>query len=144
MAKKAKKRVWVLQAMVFSALRRAFRTYPPYKETLDDAKEEYYIDSKKGKKLRRVRFRCNKCGKKYARTNVAVDHRIPVVDFTGVAKQEDGETDFNIYIKRLYCARGNLQILCLPCHKEKTKDEGKQRTASKTTTKIQPTRKGKK
>jgi 5-methylcytosine-specific restriction endonuclease McrA len=143
MAKKAKKkRVWVLQAMVFSVLRRAFRMYPPYKETLDDAKEEYYVDSKKGKKMRRVRFKCAKCSKKYARTNIAVDHIIPVVDFTGVAKQEDDTPDFNIYIKRLYCARKNLQILCLPCHKAKTKDEGKQRTASKTTTK--PTRKGSK
>lgn len=146
MAKKAKKkRVWVLQAMVFSALRRAFRTYPPYKETLDEGKEEYYVDSKKGKKLRRVRFKCEKCNKKYARANIAIDHIVPVIDVAGVAKRPNGQPDFNEYIDRLYCAKSNLQRLCLTCHKAKSKEENKQRlTIKKNNSATTPTRKGKK
>lgn len=128
MVKKAKKKSgWVLQATVFSALRRSFRTYPPYKETLEASKEEYYINSKKGTKMRRVRFVCNSCGNKYSRKGVAIDHIQPVIDLAGVARQPDGEVDFNVYIKRLFCPKSNLQTICKKCHTEKSAAEGKLR-----------------
>lgn len=145
MVKKAKKkRVWVLQAAVFSALRRIFRTYPPYRETLDEAKEEYFVASKKGTKMRRVRFACNKCGKKYARKGVSIDHDSPVIQVTGSPRQPNGEIDYNVYIDRLFCTKDNLNCLCNKCHKEKSAIEVKQRakfrkpTTAKKTTKRKP------
>jgi 5-methylcytosine-specific restriction endonuclease McrA len=144
MVKKAKKkREWVLQAAVFSALRRIFRTYPPYREVLDEAKEEYYVNSKKGTKMRRVRFACNHCGNKYARKGIAIDHITPVVDLSGLAKQPDGEVDFNVYIKRLFCPKSNLQSLCKKCHAVKSASEGKVRAKLRKPTTQKPKRKTK-
>jgi hypothetical protein len=145
MAKKAKKKEWVLQAAIFSMLRRGFRTFPPYKETLDEAKEVYFIKSKKGKQLRRVRFRCTTCKQKFARANIVVDHVEPVISVTGVAQQLNGQPDFNKYIDRLYCAKSNLQAICKTCHTAKSNAENKlRREAKKPKTTTKPTRKGSK
>lgn len=124
------KRRWVLQAAVFSALRRIFRTYPPYSNVRNRAKEEFYIKSKKGKSLRRVRFKCEMCGKKYSSKNVAVDHIEPVIGISGLKRQPNGDPDFNVYIARLFCSEENLQLLCSPCHANKSKNENKQRNAN--------------
>lgn len=128
-----KKRKWVLQAAVFSALRRIFRTYPPYNEVRNRAKEVYYVKSKKGKDLKRVRFKCESCGGKYAAKNVAIDHVESVVPVTGLPTQTNGDPDFNVYIKRLFCGIDNLQLLCKKCHADKSKNENKQRKKKRKT-----------
>jgi len=110
------KRVWNLEAAVYSALRRAHRNSPEYHQTLKNAKSDYYIPSKKGKPMRRVQFECAECGSKSSRKNVAVDHKEPVVAVTG-------KTDFNEYIARLFCGIKGLQILCKVCHNKKSKLE---------------------
>lgn len=118
------KRVWVRDAAIYSALRRAHRNSPEYQETLKAAKEEYFILSKKGKKLRRVHFRCAKCGNKGSRKVVAVDHRESVVPVTG-------KTDLNTYADRLFCGIKGLDILCKECHDSKSKAENKLRRMHK-------------
>jgi 5-methylcytosine-specific restriction endonuclease McrA len=108
---------WVEQAVVISAMRRAFRRYPAYKQCLQNAKSEYHILSKHGKNLRRVQFECASCRDKYSQKNIAVDHILPVVD------PNSGFVDYDTYAKRLFCALDNLQILCKACHKTKSKTE---------------------
>lgn len=49
-------------------------------------------------------------------TNIFVDHREPVVPLTGFTTWDD-------YIKRLFCEVDNLDLLCKPCHDEKTSEE---------------------
>lgn len=111
-------------------LRRAFKRCPQFTESLRRAKEEYFVESKHGKQMRRVRFTCATCGRKFINKSgareIAVDHRVPVVD------PAVGFVDFNTYIDRLLCPIDNLQILCnyagvrdgvKSCHKIKTAQE---------------------
>jgi 5-methylcytosine-specific restriction endonuclease McrA len=99
------------------------------------AKEVYYIKSKKGKDLKRVRFKCEECSKKFSAKNVAVDHIEPVIEIGGVPVRSNGLPDFNVYIDRLFCGIENLQLLCKPCHKKKTAAEAKQRATKRSKTK---------
>jgi len=112
---------WNEQAVVLNAMRRAFRTYPPYKECLRRAKSEYFIMSQKNTPMRRVEFTCAKCLKKFKQKEIAVDHIDPVVDPMA------GVTTYDNYAKRLFCSLDNLQVLCnigsTSCHKAKSKAE---------------------
>lgn len=114
------KRVWVKEAAIYSALRRAHRNSPEYRESLSAVKSEYFIKSKKGKDMRRVHFQCAACQKKAPRKQVRVDHIEPVVPVSG-------KTTFDNYIDRLFCGKKGLQILCVPCHNEKSKRENAER-----------------
>lgn len=109
--------VWVEQREVISALRRVFRRYPPFKECLANAKSEYFIPSKKGKLMRRVHWECAKCKTKVTQKNRDVDHINPVID------PATGFAGYDAYALRLFCALVNLQVLCKPCHKAKSKLE---------------------
>jgi hypothetical protein len=99
-----------------------------FSEALNRAKVEYFEDSKHGKKLRRVHFKCNKCGRFFKNKGgeIAVDHIDPVVSI------EDGFVNMDVYINRLFCTVDNLQVLCnysgerdglKSCHKIKTSEE---------------------
>jgi 5-methylcytosine-specific restriction endonuclease McrA len=112
-----KKRVWVRDAAIYSALRRAHRNSPEYHEALKLAKSEYFILSKKGKQMRRVHFQCAHCPTKATRKNVAVDHINAVID------PRVGKTTLDDYANRLFCGTIGLQILCKPCHSVKSKLE---------------------
>jgi 5-methylcytosine-specific restriction endonuclease McrA len=115
--KPRKKKVWALEAAVFSALRRAQRNSPASRDCLNNAKTEYFIPSKKGKPMRRVQFTCANCGAKASRKGVQVDHIDPVIDpLTGFQGYEE-------YIKRLFVITDRLQVLCKQCHKAKSKIE---------------------
>lgn len=116
---------WVEQAVVISAMRRAFRRYPAYKQCLDNAKTEYFIPSKHGKKLRRVQFECTSCHSQNSRKLIEVDHVASVVDPT------TGFVDYNTYALRLFCNLDNLAVLCKTCHKTKSKQEAATRAKSR-------------
>lgn len=64
-------------------------------------------------KVSRGKYRCAKCDKIFARKNINVDHIIAMGRFK----------DFNLYIERLFCESNGLQILCLACHRSKTKKD---------------------
>jgi 5-methylcytosine-specific restriction endonuclease McrA len=129
--KAKKKRTWNLQAAVYSALRRIFRTYPAYQDCRNRVKEEYFIKSKKGKPMRRVRFVCELCGTKVTNKKICCDHIEPVIPIEGLKKQANGLPDFNQYIDRLFCGPENLQVICEKCHKSKSAEESKARKKGK-------------
>jgi len=122
---KKKKKTWSVEAAVFSALRRKFKTYPPYKETRDAAKVEYFVKSKHGKDMRRVHFQCAHCQQYFKDKDIAVDHIDPVNE------PEVGFVDFDTYVQRLFCPLENLQILCKSCHKKKSAEETKTRAKAR-------------
>lgn len=110
---------------LISQLRRISLKYPPAFEVVNENKEVYYITSKKGKQLRRVKFVCMKCGKRdLKRTEVELDHIIPCVDSTGFA-------DMGVFLERLFCDKSNYQLLCKECHLKKTQSEREVRLINK-------------
>lgn len=102
-------------SFIVSVLRSGTRRYPPKFETLNEAKTE----KKKNKRTGRLaqHYLCAICENDFPATEIQVDHIKPVVDPT------KGFTTWDTYIKRLFCAKNNLQTVCKPCHKTKTKEE---------------------
>lgn len=125
------KKAWNQEAAIYSALRRAYRSSTAVNACLEDVKEVYFILSKKGKQLRRVRFKCARCGQMFSRKEVAVDHILPVVDPLDGNLLPDGTKDWMKQIKRLFVSKEGLQILDKKCHNSKSKDENAIRRAAK-------------
>ncbi|MEM4380505.1 MAG: hypothetical protein QXL01_07490 [Thermoplasmatales archaeon] len=117
-----------LRRHIEKTLRASFKKTPLYNEAKRQAREEYFEESKHGKLLRRVHYKCAKCGR-YFRDGggeIAVDHIEPVISL------EEGFRNFDEYIARLFCPQSNLQVLCnykgerdgvKSCHKLKTAKE---------------------
>ena len=57
--------------------------------------------------------------KKSRIVNIQVDHIVPVID------SREGFVSWDRVIERLFCEKEGLQLLCLQCHSEKSKDERK-------------------
>jgi len=125
--KKKKEWVWVEQREVISAMRRAFRKYPPYKEVLARTRVERWEPCKsktaKSPTKLRVFHRCENpaCGVEWPKKTFRVDHIDPVVD------PRTGFVGYDVYAKRLFCGLSGLQGLCKPCHDLKSKGENKVR-----------------
>src|SRR6266700_1559562 len=120
MAKVFNKKYWLI-----NLLRRGSMRYPPRNEAASRNKETYYIKSKKGKDLKRVKHTCEKCGKKDLKSSeVEMDHIVPLVDFTGFK-------DWNTYIERYLIDSIGFQKFCIPCHSSKSLSEGVIRQAKR-------------
>lgn len=102
-------------SFIVSVLRSGTRRYPPKFETLNEAKTEKKKNIKTGRLAQH--FKCTICEEDFPATQVQVDHKSPVVD------PQKGFVNWDTYIKRLYCKKENLQVVCKPCHKIKTKEE---------------------
>lgn len=106
------------ETLIKSALRRCLKYTSTYKEFLASqpviwkGKYRYYP--------------CASCQAHFSRGKLDLDHINPVVD------PQSGFIDWNTYIERaVNCPASNLQHLCRPCHKRKTKEEGQVRTQTK-------------
>ena len=62
-------------------------------------------------------YRCAICQDEFPAKGVQVDHKIPM----GKGKTWDE------FINELFCEEDNLQVLCLVCHKAKSKEENKKK-----------------
>lgn len=103
------------KAFIVSVLRSGTRRWPPKYETLNDAKTTKKINPKT-KRLAQ-HYRCAACLKEFTATSIEVDHIRPVVN------PAKGFTSWDDFIDGLFCDKSNLQVLCKPCHKIKTKKE---------------------
>jgi len=77
---------------------------------------KYNKDGSRAKK-NAVQYQCNLCKQWTKSTAIAVDHIEPVIDV------EHGFTDWNAFVKRLFCEASNLQVVCDDCHQKKTNKE---------------------
>lgn len=68
-------------------------------------------------KFARNAYKCEICKKIFSRKDTAVDHKIRVTP-----DDWDGK-DWTAFVERLFCPSSGLQVLCHPCHKEKTARE---------------------
>ena len=106
-----------IKSFIVSVLRAGARRWPPKYETLAEACIGQKINIKSGRLAKH--YKCNACKKEFPAKDVEVDHISPVVHTT------EGFLDWNEFIKRLYCGKENMQVLCKLCHKIKTKEERK-------------------
>lgn len=107
------------RSFVTSALRTASQRWPPKFEALKQALEGKQVNQKTGKLANH--YRCAACEGLFVSSDVNVDHIKPVVD------PKKGFKTWDEYIDRLFCELSNFQVLCRPCHKEKTQKEKEQR-----------------
>lgn len=112
-----------LKTFITSTLRSGFRKYPPKFETLKEASVGKKVNKKTGRMAEH--FKCAECKKEYPAKEVNVDHIEPVVC------PKDGFVNWDVYIKRMFCEKSNLQVLCEKCHDVKSAEERKQRNGSK-------------
>jgi len=108
---------------VRSALRAAFRKWPPKFEQLKAAATERRINPLSGKLA--MHYICASCTKEFPMKGVQVDHIKPVVP--------KNFTNWDDFIERLYCEKRGLQVLCKGCHKEKSGKERIKRGKSNVT-----------
>ena len=108
------------RAFITSVLRSGSRRWPPKYETLNAA----HVGIRYNEKTKREgkHYLCAMCQGEYPSAQVQVDHTVPVID------PDIGFISWDVFIDRLYCGHENLQVLCKPCHKEKSKLENKGRT----------------
>jgi 5-methylcytosine-specific restriction endonuclease McrA len=106
-------------AFIMAVLRAGTRRWPPKYRTLANAKTEKKVNVTSGRLAQH--YECNACKQEFTSKNVEVDHREPVVD------PLVGFTTWDEVIARLFCGEDNLQVLCKPCHKLKSKQESKER-----------------
>lgn len=112
MARTFNKKNWII-----GQLRRVSLRYPPAIRATNKTKEVYYILSKKGKPMKRVKFTCASCGQKdLKRSQCNLDHKVPVTS-------KDGFTTWDDFINGLFCDEENLWLICQPCHDVKSRDE---------------------
>ncbi len=98
------------EAWIKNGLRRLNYRWPPRYEAVKKARVDRGIYMCKGYKRRAHRIKTKE---------MQLDHIIPVID------PKTGHTSWDKYINRLFCESNNFQILCLSCHKKKTKEERK-------------------
>jgi 5-methylcytosine-specific restriction endonuclease McrA len=101
-----------------SMFRRAWMLDPERIAALYAARRLYHGENKRQK----WEYKCVECFKNnpergyYMLKEVVVDHILPSGTFLG-------PEHFATFVPNLFCSRDNLQILCKPCHKIKTKEE---------------------
>jgi 5-methylcytosine-specific restriction endonuclease McrA len=106
-----------LKSFIISGLRAASSRYPPKFEAKKAAFTEKKINKKTGREC--SHYICADCKQEYPSGEVAVDHRVPVVD------PKTGFTTWDDFVTRLFCSVDNFQILCETCHQRKTNEEKK-------------------
>jgi 5-methylcytosine-specific restriction endonuclease McrA len=107
------------RSFVISALRAASRRWPVKWTVLKDALVGKTVNAKTGKLAQH--YKCNKCKANFPAADVVVDHISPVVDTM------DGFKTWDEYVERMFVEADGLQVLCKPCHSEKTALERKER-----------------
>jgi 5-methylcytosine-specific restriction endonuclease McrA len=97
------------RGFITSTLRSGFRRWPPKWHCRDKAR----LGKRKNKSTGReaMHFECANCKKAFPEKQIQVDHIKPI-----------GTCDtWDEFVERLFCEVDNLQVLCKPCHKKKTK-----------------------
>ena len=107
------------RSFVTGALRTATRRWPPKYKALKEAFTGRQVNKKTNKLA--MHYMCAACSSEFVSGDVQVDHKKPAVD------PKAGFISWDVYVDRLYCESSNLQVLCKPCHADKTAAEKKLR-----------------
>ena len=105
--------------VILKGLRDAFKRTKKYQNDLKSAKvtQPRYKQDGTRHKIDSVFFKCEHCLELFKQTEVQLDHIEPVIP--------TNDTYLNYTIHQMYdrIFNGKTQVLCKPCHKEKTRLE---------------------
>lgn len=73
--------------------------------------------AKQAARVARGWYKCAACGNGFPASQVQLDHIVPVID------PKKGFTTWDSLIKRLFVRKPGWQVLCKPCHTEKSNNE---------------------
>jgi len=117
-----------LKTWLVPKLRRHSFSWKPRKDAMKKYRVELPPKLKKdgtpGKKPQ-VRYRCNHCSEVFKTADIVLDHVIPVVE------PKIGWKNWDAFIESLFCDEAGFQVLCNPCHDEKTHEENEIRHKKK-------------
>lgn len=102
------------------AIRRAFARSELHRR-VKAASEVVHTDSSRPRV--KTWSKCTKCKTIDAKSYMVVDHIQPVIEVHTTLE----DISWDELVNRIWCEENNLQILCIPCHNLKSKDEMKQR-----------------
>lgn len=91
------------------AIRLQWMTYPRKRAAIEDRAERHTLENGHEKTL----VRCDCCGGLYVREAVQAHHRKPVGALLSTAR-----ADVEDYMRRMFCKKGDIQVLCTACHKQ--------------------------
>ena len=115
-----------LKTFIISALRQSTFKWKPRQIAYTAAKVQTGTFSTGRPKYS---WKCAKCEGLFKSKEICVDHIEPVVPLDGYISEMD--FDLNEYVVRMFCAAEGFQVLCGPCHDEKTRSEDKLRKENK-------------
>lgn len=104
------------------ANRRLFARSPLVIEKLNESRQEFPRYRKDGSLAKKpwVRRQCEVCSQWVSSSKIAVDHKDPVVPPDGFPAHFDMWDRINLFLRRLWCDKSNLQRICDDCHDKKT------------------------
>lgn len=111
-------------SFIKSAIRSMSGRWPVKYDALKAAQAGVMVNAKTGRMA--MHYTCKCCGKLFPAKDVQVDHIEPIVPLTMVEN-----LDWNIVINNALCELDGFQVLCKPCHKEKSLEENAERRANK-------------
>lgn len=111
-----------MNSFIKGALRSASVKWPPRYTTLHDACVGTRVNRKTGRMAKH--YRCSRCQGDFPGKDVEVNHITPVVPV-------DGFDSWDGVIKRMFCEKDGLELVCKPCHKEITAEENNKRKKAK-------------
>jgi len=104
--------------LIKGAIRRLFSRSPVIKEVRAKALHPTKKGVRGGKQ-----YICSECKKTFGMGDINVDHIEPVIPLDKTIN----DMDYNEIVERIFCDISNLQVMCKPCHKDKTKQERKEK-----------------
>lgn len=104
------------------ANRRLFARSPLVFEKLNESRQEFPRFKKDGSRARKnwVKRQCEVCSEWVGSTQISIDHIDPVVPPAGFPPHFDMWDRVNLFLRRLWCDKSNLQRICDTCHDKKT------------------------
>jgi len=107
------------------ANRRIFARSPVVREKLEESRQEFPRFKKDGTRHKKnwVKMQCEVCGEWVSSSQIAVDHKDPVVPPDGFPAEFNIWDRHLLFMKRLWCDKTNLQRICDTCHAHKTASE---------------------
>lgn len=107
---------------VISYMKRVFSRSQVRREVRDDAQDPNSFGPRGGKM-----YKCFECKQSFPASSIQVDHKNPVIPVTKAAL----DMKLDAILKRLWCKKSNLRVLCKGCHDIKSADENEKRRAIK-------------